>query len=119
MSLSRAIEEALQLRAELKAKGLPAEELAHAFTAAVRDVWPKAREWKYLCQACAGYGLEMHACPGDRTCGRSTEHGPHEFGKPCWCSAGKPFRDKPAASPSQFTDAGKTPKRQMSRFGQG
>lgn len=116
--LSAAVMAAIEIRDKLKADGVTGAELDAGLEGVLRDMWPKGREWKYLCQQCGDLGLEMHACPGDATCGRPREHLPHDYGTPCWCEKGKRFREKPKPEPSEFTEAGKTPKRQsFSKFG--
>jgi len=117
MNLRESIDQALKMREELKAKGLSPADLAFSFEAVVREVWPFTREWKYLCNACGDYGLEMHECPGDATCGRHKPHLAHEYGSPCWCSAGARFREKQKPTPEDFTAAGKAPRKQPTRFG--
>ena len=117
--LAGAVTEALQIRDEMKAGGASPEQLHASLEAVIRDVWPKGRSepW-HSCGTCSDYGLEMHDCPGDAACGRPRKHAPHDYGTPCWCEKGRRFREKPKPEPSEFTDAGKTPKRsQPTRFG--
>jgi hypothetical protein len=94
-----------------KAEGVPLLERVGFLANILRLAWPKGREtdWKYLCNACSDYGLEMHDCPGDATCGRGKPHLPHDFGRPCWCSNGAKFRAK-TRTPEDFAEAGRTSK---------
>lgn len=120
---ARAVMEALDYRDTLKAQGVSGKDLDKGLEAVLREVWPKGQgdpndpRWA-LCAECNGYGLVMHDCPGDATCGRYQTHAPHDYGTPCWCDKGRRFREKPKPEASEFTDAGKTPKRSgPSRFG--
>lgn len=101
-----------------KAEGVSRAERLAGLEKTLRAAWPQTRAWKYVCDTCDDYGLEMAQCPGDRTCGREKEHLPHEFGRPCWCGAGNRFRPPAKASPDDFAAAGKTPKpKGFTRFG--
>lgn len=91
-----------------KAEGVPLTQRIEFLTRSLKAAWPQTREWKYLCAACDDYGLEMHMCPGDATCGRSKAHLAHEYGTPCWCSAGNRFREKPKPSRDDYAQAGKS-----------
>ncbi len=114
--LAQAVLEALDQRQKLQLGGLDPVQLAKSFEAVIRSVWPFTREWKYLCQQCEDYGLIISNCLGDATCGRKPGHGPHEFGTPCWCDKGKPFRPKKTREPEDALAAvGKTSK--PSRWG--
>lgn len=119
--LQRAVNEALALRDELKAKGVSGADLDRGLEGVLRQFWPKPKgrtePWRDLCEECRDYGLVMATCPGDATCGRPHAHAEHEYGTPCWCEKGRRFRDKPKPEPSEFTDAGKTPKKGFTRFG--
>lgn len=77
----------------------------------LKQILRHGREWKYLCERCDDYGLELHECSGDATCGRHRVHLPHSYGKPCVCSKGRAF-EKPAKDvyPEDFTQAGRTAK---------
>lgn len=99
-SLGAVVMAAIKMRDELKAGGLTGQELDHALVSVLRDAWPKphgrTEPWYDACDNCRDYGLEMLWCPGDATCGPNPVthrprkvHGPHEFGKPCWCAAGR------------------------------
>ena len=118
MSLGAIFAGIFQLRTDMRQAGADEAEIAKATERSVRSAWPTTREWKYLCQTCADYGLEMLDCPGDRTCGRDKEHLSHEFGRPCWCDAGAKFRKAPR-SEEDFQQAGKVqkPARGFSRMG--
>lgn len=99
------------------AEGLSVHQRVATLTKTLKLAWPQTREWKYLCDACDDYGLRIASCPGDATCGRMKEHGPHEFGTPCWCAAGKKFRPAPAPMPEDFTQAGKAKSKPLTRLG--
>lgn len=116
MSLADAVTECFRLMNQQKAAGVPKAEREQGLEALIRQVWPFTREWKYLCQACRDYGLQLAECPGDATCGRTKPHLPHEFGTPCWCSVGAKFKPKPKPSAEDFTAAGKAPSK-MTRVG--
>ncbi len=118
MSLVETFKGAMLVWDGQKADGVPVVSRIEALSISLRLSWPgQTREWKYLCQHCSDYGLVMAECDGDATCGRDKRHLPHEFGTPCWCSNGNRFRGKPDPKPDDFASAGKTPKRQMTRFG--
>lgn len=110
MSLGSIIAAVFELRASMREQGATEQAIAEATERSVRSAWPKTeREWKYLCHRCSDYGLEIFDCPGDATCGREKPHLPHDYGQPCWCSAGAKFRPKPR-NDDDFQQAGKTPK---------
>lgn len=118
MSLSRAIEEALQMRDGLHAQGMSATDLAHAFERAVRDVWPCKREWKYLCANCLDTGLELRLCGDGQACGlaHGKQHAaPHEYGVPCWCDLGRRFQKRERKT--EDTDAAAARVSKPTRFG--
>lgn len=104
MSLGDVITDALRYADELKAGGMTKAERDAALEQTIRQVWLKGREWHYLCGNCSDYGLEMHQCPGDATCGRHHEHLPHDYGRACWCQAGAKFR-KRERTPEDLVDA--------------
>jgi len=109
---------AVREREELLAKGGDRPAIDQAFEEVIRDVWPKGREepWHDICAPCGDYGLVLAQCSGDASCGRKPGHGPHEYGMPCWCPAGKRFRAKPDQSPEDgLAAAAKTTK--PTRFG--
>lgn len=106
--LATAFREAMVLWDKLKANGGTLADLTGGLEHVLRGVWPYTREWHYLCVQCDDHGLMIGSCPGDATCGRTKAHGPHEFGRPCWCDKGRPFRDKPKPSAEDFTAAGKS-----------
>ena len=117
MSLGDIIKAVFDLRSDMRSAGADESEIEKATERSVRSAWPPGREWKYLCQNCRDYGLEMLECPGDATCGRDKQHRPHDFGRPCWCDAGAKFRAR-LKSEEDFQQAGKTPKRSgFSRVG--
>lgn len=92
------VTEALTIRDQLKAGGMVGDELDRGLEAVLRDTWPKPKgrtePWHDVCDACRDYGLEMHWCPGDVTCGRVKVHAEHEYGRPCWCKAGRKHHEK-------------------------
>jgi hypothetical protein len=117
MSLGSIVKIAADLRDEMRAHGADQAELDAATERIVRANWPSIREWRYLCQRCGDYGLEMFDCPGDASCGRDKQHLPHQYGRPCWCSAGAKLRPTPKAD-EDFEQAGKVTKpKTFSRFG--
>ena len=109
-SLGAIVAAIIQMRAELRANGADEQAVAMATERSIRAAWPTTREWKFLCQSCDDYGLEMGVCPGDRTCGRDKQHLPHEFGRPCWCGAGAKFRKREPSPDTDFQQAGKVSK---------
>jgi hypothetical protein len=118
-SLGQMVAAIIDMRAELRANGADEHAVSVATERSIRLAWPSVREWKYLCHTCDDYGLEMGFCPGDRTCGRDKQHLPHEFGRPCWCSAGAKFRKREVNPDVDHLEAGKTPKpKRFTRFGQ-
>lgn len=118
MSLGDIIQAVMQMRESMRADGAEEREIEAATERSVRSSWPFTREWKYLCQQCSDYGLVMHECPGDATCGRHKPHLAHEFGKPCWCSLGQRFKARPKTE-TDFQEAGKMkkPDRSFTRAG--
>jgi hypothetical protein len=114
--LSATIREALNLRAKMKADGMSQADLAKNFEGVIRSCWPFTREWKFLCVECSDLGLILHECDGNRQCGRHQEHLPHRYGTPCWCSLGARFKAK-ERKVEDFTQAGKTSSKPMTRFG--
>lgn len=117
-TLGRIVLDAMKEWRDMKAQGIALADRVKGLEAVLREVWPFAREWKYLCAQCDDLGVKIAECPGDATCGRSKEHLPHTFGTPCWCALGQRFKDKPR-SEDDFTAAGRTPARKsrpMSRF---
>lgn len=115
---SQSMKTALEMTRSMKAEGATSAEITAALEKTVRAAWPFTREWKYLCQTCRDFGLDMRTCPGDATCGRTNPHQAHEYGLPCFCNAGVRFR-QPAPEPPSFTKgAGKTTKpRGFTRWG--
>lgn len=115
--LSATIRAALLEYDNQRAAGASEAELARNFEQTVRASWPFVREWRFLCQRCFDFGLEMGRCPGDATCGRPKEHLAHDFGTPCWCSAGNRFKVTEKTPDDAIAAAARTPKRQPTRFG--
>lgn len=117
--LRAAYNEAMKFWDEQQAAGTPFTDRVHALEGLLREVWPFTREWKYLCKPCFDTGLVIASCPGDATCGRPRQHGPHDFGTPCWCSLGARFKSPAPAGPDDVEAAGrvKKPARQFSRVG--
>lgn len=115
-TLGQLVRDLSEMRAELRELGSDDQAIRLATERLVRQRWPFAREWKFVCQRCDDYGLEMACCPGDRTCGRDKAHLPHEFGVPCWCSAGAKFQKRALNPEADFQQAGKVQK-PMKRFG--
>lgn len=97
--LATAITEALKMRDRMKADGMSGDALNAGLEGVLRELWPKpagrSEPWRYNCEACQDYGLEILPCPGNATCGFLKPHGPHEFGRPCFCGKGSRFRDAP------------------------
>lgn len=113
MSLSETLIEAIRLRDQMRTDGATEAELTAGFEKVLREVWPTARTWRYLCETCRDYGLEMKACPGDATCGRTFPHAAHDYGDPCWCKAGNRYKSKARDD----DPGGAGAKRKPSRFG--
>lgn len=109
-ALAQTFVAAMEIWDGMKAAGAPLAERVAALEKTLRVAWPFTREWKFLCAQCDDAGLVMGECPGDATCGRHKPHLPHEFGRPCWCSIGARFRDKPKPSPEDFSQSGKMTK---------
>lgn len=119
-TLGTVVTEALRMRDTLKADGLAGEALDRALETVLRDSWPKPKDrtepWHDQCAACRDYGLEMHQCPGDATCGRKKPHCAHEYGRPCWCPAGKRHHEKQKLGPEDETTVA-AKRRPMSKWG--
>ncbi len=116
-ALAATYENAMRLWDAQKAHGLSFSQRLTGLDQTLRIAWLQGRgaDWKYLCSRCSDYGFEMHDCPGDATCGRPKAHLPHDYGTPCWCDAGKRFRDKPKRSHEDYADAGKTQPSKLGR----
>lgn len=97
-TLGTIVMDALKIRDGLKASGMTGDPLDRALESVLKEVWPKPKDrtdpWHDVCASCRDYGLEMHDCPGDATCGRRRIHATHEYGRPCWCSAGRRHQEK-------------------------
>ena len=115
--LAETITQALHHRDLQRTAGATPLELAANFEKTIRACWPFTREWKFLCNACDDYGLQMQECAGDTTCGRTHPHGPHSFGAACWCEKGRRFREKAKTEASAIDAAARVKKAQPSRFG--
>lgn len=113
--LAATVMECFRVWDRMKAEGGTIADRDALIQTALRQCWPFTREWKYLCATCDDLGLEMHRCPGDATCGRSNPHYAHDFGKPCWCSAGQKFRPKGKSQEDIVSQAART--RPMTRAG--
>lgn len=118
-TLAKTFMAAMQIWDAQKAEGVSQEDRIDGLEKTLRAAWPKGRDvaWKFLCESCADYGLQIGTCPGDATCGRPKRHLAHEYGVPCWCPAGKKFT-KREPSPDDFTQAGKTKAPKVRSFSQ-
>ncbi len=126
-SLGTVVMAALKMRDELKAGGLTWPELDRALEHVLRDTWPKPKgrtePWHDICLNCRDYGLEMLWCDGGSICGPHPVtkaprklHAPHEYGRPCFCSAGRRHMEKSQPTPEDaVTQAAK--RKPMSRWG--
>ena len=108
LQLGKTFVAAMELWDGQKANGVTIEDRLICLERTLRAAWPQTREWKFLCQNCRDYGLVIEQCAGDATCGRDRPHLPHDYGTPCWCSAGQRFRERPKPSPEDFTAAGQS-----------
>ena len=115
--LSQTIAEALRQRDAQKMAGASQAELEANLEATVRACWPVRRAWQYLCQSCGDYGLVMHECPGDATCGRSSPHQGHDYGDPCWCDKGRRYRGRVQTEATTVEAAATKRPRPPTRFG--
>lgn len=129
VTLGTIVMDALKMLEELKAKGLDREARDKALETVLRDAWPKphgrTEPWHDNCSNCRDYGLEMRWCQGDATCGVNPvtkrprpPHAPHEYGKPCFCSAGRRHQEKSAPTAEDAMTIAAKPKKPMSRWGQ-
>jgi hypothetical protein len=118
--LATAIKESLEMRDRMKAGGMSGGDLNRGLEGVLRELWPKPHNrstaWSYMCDRCQDYGLEMQECPGDATCGFLKPHGPHTYGKPCFCVKGHRFREKPKGDPDDTTDRASKQKK-LSKWG--
>lgn len=119
-TLGAMVRQAIETRDKLKADGMTGADLERGLEAVLRDSWPKPADrtepWHDGCSNCRDYGLEMHTCPGDATCGRRRVHPPHEYGRPCWCPLGRKFHDKQTPTPEDAMTLAAKPKK-MTRWG--
>ena len=102
--------ESMKIWDQLKASGASFPARVKSLETVLRAHWPFTREWKFVCSNCDDVGLVMLECPGDASCGRPRQHGPHTYGSPCWCALGNKFKDKPPAAPEDFAQAGRVRK---------
>lgn len=108
--------EAMAVLDAQKVAGVPFDVRVRGLEQTLRAAWPpQVREWKLLCQQCEDHGLIISLCPGDATCGDNPQthrarppHLLHEFGKPCWCAAGRRFLETPKPSAEDFRAAAKS-----------
>ena len=115
--LNETIAIANQIWATQKADGVSLQERVATMEQTLRLAWPFRPGYKPRCDRCGDYGLEMSRCDGDDrpTCGRTKIHAAHEYGRPCFCPAGKQHQPK-RVSAEDFTQAGAV-KRKPTRFG--
>lgn len=106
--LASAFRDAMRVWDQLKANGGTLRDFLPGLERVLREAWPQTRPWKYLCDRCDDYGLQLTECAGDATCGRSRAHLPHVFGTPCWCSQGARYREQPKPAADDFTQAGRS-----------
>ncbi len=99
--LATAVQEALAIRDQMHADGVTGAALNTGLEGVLRDFWPKPHRdaWQDICPQCRDYGVVMHQCLGDDTCGRRFLHGPHDYAKPCLCAKGKRFTEKQKTTP--------------------
>ena len=77
---------------------------------------PQDREWKDYCDACHDTGWRSWRCGDDprtpwldvRDCGRTFEHGPHEWVAACPCAEGNPAIQRKREQAAQYA-ARRTP----------
>lgn len=119
MSFAATLTEAQRIYLQMRADGQTVDEACRYLEGVLRTTWPRGGTPRsYRCQTCDDLGAIWHACPGlgRSICGRRFPHDGHEFIDPCECEAGRKFRPK-ERRPEDFTEAGKAPKRSMTRFG--
>lgn len=135
--LSKVIAEAFTELEEMKQNGVDGPTRAKIFEGIVRDVWPTAREWKYLCEECSDTGWVSGICRPGARCGRPfkldgqqsgdyTGQGRcvdgHSYANPCFCEKGRKIW-KALHPRSQQTEGdelakvGKIKKPSFNRFG--
>ena len=93
LTLGPEIQRAVKVWSAIKADGARADADAY-LEKAVRDAWPPAREWKYLCDRCNDTGWELDWCVAGARCGRrwceqQPEYG-HEYMRRCVCAKAVP-----------------------------
>lgn len=126
-TLGAIVATALKIRDTLKASGMVGADLDRGLETVLRETWPRPKDrtepWHDACVNCRDYGLEILWCPGDATCGTHPvtkgprkPHAPHEYGRPCWCAAGRRHHEKaiPTAEDAVTQAAKRKP---MSRWG--
>lgn len=106
-TLGRIFFESMRIWDQLKTSGATFEDRRKSLETVFRAHWPFTREWKFLCSTCDDVGLVIDTCDGDATCGRERRHGPHTFGRPCWCALGAKYREKQKPTAADFADAGR------------
>ena len=116
--LAAAYKECLPILDAQKKAGVPFLERIKGLEGVIRQFWPFTREWHYRCGECGDYGLQMSNCDGEQhRCGlgKGKPHLPHEYGRPCWCSAGLRFKAREQTEDSAVEAAAKV--RKPTRFG--
>ena len=113
-TLGAVVMEAVKLATAMKADGASNEMRFRVIETTLREFWPKAREWKFLCEQCSDTGLVIRRDVMNRLGCKVNE------GVPCVCSHGSRFTGRPKGSGDDFTNAGKVkkPQRGFTRFGQ-
>lgn len=118
MTLAEAYKDCLPILDAQKKAGVPFLERIKGLEGVIRTFWPFTREWHYVCGECADYGLQMANCDGEKhRCGlgKGKPHLPHEYGRPCWCSAGARFKARERTEETAVEAAAKV--RRPTRFG--
>ena len=102
--LGASVMEAVRLAAKMKADGALDEERFQVIESVIRELWPRRREWYFLCEACRDTGLVTREGVTNRL-GCVVDEG-----TPCGCDKGKLFREKPPWGGDDYTKAGKVSK---------
>lgn len=111
-SLGTVVMQAVDIASRMKADGATDGERFAVVESVLRQFWPYAREWKYLCESCRDLGLVIQPNVLNRLGCLVDE------GVPCHCSAGARFRERPRGGDDDFTQAGKVAKpKGFTRFG--
>lgn len=111
--LAATVTEAMLQWDRQKADGVSLSERVGFLEKILRLSWPFTREWKYLCARCDDTGLVINQCPGDARCGSrwgERAHPAHDYGTPCWCSAGAKFSPK-TKTEDDYAEAGRVSKK--------